>query len=202
MDGNSQEREPSFSSVARQEQQGGSDWIQRDYDSKERREIINRLNEAEHSAREIENMISMARNYRPELKAKVSWSRFWLSIIGHIIFAVWVDSYYFDPYAWLLASAIALLIWPLTNLIWFFRNIIKNRRVKKYNTEAEKRGEQEKVRIIAQAGELLRMEEPKLFVLPKRFQYSKAFKGIRAITEQLNAINNNLRNLKVDVTVW
>ena len=185
LDGSSQEMETSFSSVARQERQGGSDWIQRDYDSKERREMIKRLSEAEHSASEIENMISWAINLRPELKEKASWFLFVLSIPANIIaLFIWAEMEKtmtdMQSVIWLIFT---MMVLPSMLLIWLIRNIVKNIRVKKYNKKEIVRTQQEREKTIAQAGELMKMEEARLSVLPKRFQYAKAFKGIRELIE-------------------
>lgn len=187
LDGNSQEMETSFSSVAKQEQQGGSDWIQRDYDSKERREMIKRLSEAEHSVSEIENMISWAINLRPELKEKTGWLLFGLSIPAYIIANfIWGEMEKENMMTYMQANISAIFlafVAPSIMLIWLIRNIIKNIRVKNYNKKEIVRIEQEREKTIAQAGELFKMEEARLSVLPKRFQYAKAFKGIRELIE-------------------
>ena len=147
--------------------------------------MIKRLSEAEHSASEIENMISWAINLRPELKEKASWFLFVLSIPANIIaLFIWAEMEKtmtdMQSVIWLIFT---MMVLPSMLLIWLIRNIVKNIRVKKYNKKEIVRTQQEREKTIAQAGELMKMEEARLSVLPKRFQYAKAFKGIRELIE-------------------
>jgi len=186
--------EEKASSVTKHEYTEKAEFVQRDYDTRSRRETIQRLQEGEESLGKVRELIGMVNTMQVDLKRKKKV--FLLLLVSFVLW--WGVSFYIvdlhqnrtiDDATGNILFICLFTIWPIATIIWMVINARYNKKVEKYNKEKLQCVEREKEKILAQASNVLSMEEDKLAILPRRFQYLEAFKGIRELIEDGRADN-------------
>ncbi len=186
-------KEEGASSVVKQEHTEKAEFVQRDYDTRSRRETIQRLQEGEDILGEVSKLLRTADSMQAELRPMKGWFR-----LLPLSALLWIVSFYIlfvflhetGNEIWIVIEAfVYIIVWPIVTIGWMIARAVGNQKNKKYNKKETMRIKLEKEKLVAQANNLLEMEEEKLMVLPRRFQYCEAFKGIHELIEDGRADN-------------
>lgn len=163
------------------EQKSNSDWIQR-FDSIERREVIFRLKEGERVASDGERILGSVSHLQPDLKPKKGWGLY--AVLSPFVIS-WVRMtleivYNIETLFYCLILSLGVVVPYIAVGVIKSR---KNAKIERHNTKEMERVALEKKKVFAQVEEYLEIEGKALEVLPKRYQYTKAFCGIRELIE-------------------